>query len=279
MSIGTPSAIPPIEFNQLLQIKSSPATIVALLNEKERWYQSLRKTPHGNSKRVYPFWKMCLVCFKPYPCRTKEQATRNKTCSRTCQMLRVSQPRPYTRKALTQGKVTIIRCPVCKKRCPKRNCWLKKVKIPTCSNKCNGVLRGAEWKQHAHKGRAAWTPEAEQSCREKMMGEKNPAWKGGVTYFRSHGNYKGVKYVRCPQEFQVMARKDGYVMEHRLIVARLIGRPLTRVEVVHHDTHNPQNNDPTTLMLFRNNSDHKRFERHGTPEPIWRGSLHFTIAA
>jgi hypothetical protein len=40
----------------------------------------------------------------------------------------------------------------------------------------------------------------------------NPAWKGGVTYFKTHGNYIGVKYVRCPEEYLVMARKDGYVM-------------------------------------------------------------------
>jgi len=48
-----------------------------------------------------------------------------------------------------------------------------------------------------------------------MKGDKNPAWKDGITYFKTHGNYTGVKYIRCPDEYISMARKDGYVMEHR----------------------------------------------------------------
>jgi len=78
-----------------------------------------------------------------------------------------------------------------------------------------------------------------------------------VTYFRKHGNYKPVKYVRCPTEFLVMARKDGYVMEHRLIMANAVGRPLTRTEVVHHRNHNPQDNRLENLELFPNNQAHK----------------------
>jgi hypothetical protein len=93
-----------------------------------------------------------------------------------------------------------------------------------------------------------------------MSGSKNPAWKGGVTYFRKHGNYKPIKYVRCPVEWLAMARKDGYVMEHRLIVAKLLGRPLLRSEVVHHVNHDPQDNDPPNLELWATNRDHKLHE-------------------
>jgi len=132
-------------------------------------------------------------------------------------------------------------------------------------------MRGKEWAKHAHKGRAAWTKESEQSFCLKMRGQSNPAWKGGVTYFRKHGNYKPVKYVRCPLEFMAMARKDGYVMEHRLFVAQAIGRPLTRTEVVHHRNHDPQDNRLENLELFASNRDHKLYEHHGTPLPIWRG--------
>jgi hypothetical protein len=93
-----------------------------------------------------------------------------------------------------------------------------------------------------------------------MIGPGNPAWKGGVTYFRKRGNYKPVKYVRCPKDFLAMARKDGYIMEHRLIVAQMMGRCLTRTEVVHHRNHDPQDNRPENLELFPDNGTHKRTE-------------------
>ena len=92
------------------------------------------------------------------------------------------------------------------------------------------------------------------------FGPENPAWKGGVTYFRKHGNYKPIKYVRCPMEFMAMARKDGYVMEHRLIVAKALGRCLKRTEVVHHKNHDPQDNRLENLELFASNGEHKREE-------------------
>ena len=88
-------------------------------------------------------------------------------------------------------------------------------------------------------------------------GADNPAWKGGVTYFRKHGNYKPIKYVRCPQSYIAMARKDGYVMEHRLLMAQKLCRCLTRTEVVHHINHNPQDNRIENLELFPNNRAHK----------------------
>jgi hypothetical protein len=138
-----------------------------------------------------------------------------------------------------------------------------------CSSVCNGKVRGAEWAKHAHKGRAAWTEESERAFIAKMTGPLNPAWKGGVTYFSSHGNHVGARYVRCPTPFRSMARKDGYVMEHRLVVAQAMGRLLLRSEVVHHMDHNPRNNALENLVLFATNSDHKRFEARGLPLPIW----------
>lgn len=95
-----------------------------------------------------------------------------------------------------------------------------------------------------------------------MFGEDNPAWKGGVTHRRRRGNYVSVRYVRCPDHLRSMARKDGYVMEHRLIMAEWVGRPLLRRETVHHVDHNPLNNERSNLELFPCNRSHKMAE-HG----------------
>jgi hypothetical protein len=43
-------------------------------------------------------------------------------------------------------------------------------------------------------------------------------------------------------------------------MARLIGRLLTREEVVHHVNHDPQDNRPENLELFATNAEHKREE-------------------
>ena len=93
-----------------------------------------------------------------------------------------------------------------------------------------------------------------------MYGADNPAWRGGVTHKRTKGNYVGPRYVRCPAGLLCMARSDGYVMEHRLVMARRIGRPLLRSEVVNHINHDPRDNRPENLELYPSNGDHKRGE-------------------
>ena len=143
-----------------------------------------------------------------------------------------------------------------------------------CSRQCNGHYRGQEWKQHAHKGRAAWADTSHASQAEKMTGPNNPAWKGGLTYFKRKGKYanQSIKYVRCPLKFAAMARKDGYVMEHRLLVAAAMGRPLLRSECVHHSNHDATDNRLENLMLFASNADHKRYEHGQAIKPLWQPS-------
>ena len=256
--------IPPSIFAAIIQTRSSPETIAALLNEAEATHSPWPK--HWNARRVYPFWKTCKTCSTPFQCHTKEQATRNQYCGPGC------IPKPKREKLpLAERKGRVITCPTCGKEIWRPDAWLRKVKTPFCSRECNGKVRGKEWAQHAHKGRAAWTADSMASYLTKMTGAGNPAWKGGVTYFRKHGNYKPIKYVRCPVEFLPMARKDGYVMEHRLFVARAVGRCLLRSEVVHHRNHDPQDNRLENLELFVSNQAHKLYEAQGTPDPIWRG--------
>jgi len=121
-------------------------------------------------------------------------------------------------------------------------------------------------------GSSGWTEEGRKRSIASMTGPNNPGWKGGVAYIKRKGNYADypIKYVRCPQEFFAMARKDGYIMEHRLFVAQAMGRVLRRSEVVHHKNHDPTDNRLENLMLFASNSQHKRYEGTGSPEPLWQ---------
>jgi len=61
-----------------------------------------------------------------------------------------------------------------------------------------------------------------------------------------------------------MATKQGYVMEHRIVMSEHIGRPLRRGEIVHHKDGNGFNNNIENLELL-NDSDHKRYHANIAP--------------
>lgn len=84
--------------------------------------------------------------------------------------------------------------------------------------------------------------------RDGRFKENNQNWSGGKSY--SGG------YVKIRDPLNIMRDARGYVWEHRLVMARHIGRPLTRTEVVHHIDGNKQNNDISNLMLFASQALH-----------------------
>lgn len=79
--------------------------------------------------------------------------------------------------------------------------------------------------------------------RRNQLGKRNPRWKGGRVE-RTDG-YIAIK-IYPDDFFYPMARKDGYVSEHRLVMAQHLGRCLQPWEKVHHKdgikNHNEYNN-------------------------------------
>src|SRR5574343_1600053 len=154
--------------------------------------------------------KVCRVCGMPWTPTTRYQSARNKTCSATCAARAVglanSRPSPLKSAPLT--------CPVCGVLFHRSPTKRRGNRQPACSRKCRGIRDADLLRQVAEMGRSGWTDQSRASYAEKMTGPNNPAWKGGVTFRKGKGNYIGPRYVRCPADLLVMARADGYVMEH-----------------------------------------------------------------
>ena len=89
--------------------------------------------------------------------------------------------------------------------------------------------------------------------------EKNPAWKGGI--IRSHqAGYIRIKLA--PNDpFYAMCDSEGYVYEHRLVMAKSLGRCLTKNEFVHHRNQYNTDNDPKSLKLTSSNGEHARIHQ------------------
>lgn len=104
--------------------------------------------------------------------------------------------------------------------------------------------------------------------RGPRSGPGHPEWKGGVQIDK-HG-YRLV-WVGPDDPMACMARKSGrnrrshygYVPEHRLVMARHLGRPLESKEVVHHKNNVNDDNRIENLELFASNAEHLRHELTG----------------
>lgn len=95
--------------------------------------------------------------------------------------------------------------------------------------------------------------------RASFKKEKNPNWKGGRRISRG--------YVTILKPDYPFADKQGYVLEHRLIIEKHIGRYLTCGEVVHHINGNTADNRIKNLILFNGNGNHIRYEYGRATKP------------
>ena len=68
-------------------------------------------------------------------------------------------------------------------------------------------------------------------------------------YVSYNNGYKAIK-VKRGDFFRTMAREDGYCLEHRLVMAKSLGRCLLSWEVVHHINHIKNDNRIENLQLI-----------------------------
>ena len=67
---------------------------------------------------------------------------------------------------------------------------------------------------------------------------------------------KGYVYIYMPDHPK--ATKKGYVLEHRVVMEKILGRHLKDTETVHHIDGDTQNNEPTNLMLMDDECYHRK---------------------
>lgn len=81
---------------------------------------------------------------------------------------------------------------------------------------------------------------------QRAAGPDHAMWKGGRSV--SSSGYVRV-WVAPDDPMACMKLSDGYIAEHRLVMARNLGRPLLRSETVHHINGDPTDNRIENLQL------------------------------
>lgn len=80
----------------------------------------------------------------------------------------------------------------------------------------------------------------------RQRGPRHSKWRGGRITMKS--GYTRV-WVGADDPLASMRNSDGYVLEHRLVMAQSLGRPLTTHESVHHLDGDRSNNTVENLQL------------------------------
>lgn len=143
--------------------------------------------------------------------------------TKLCELLEMGIPLSVLRDKRNLFPIGVAICanPACGKEFP-----VYKVGVRCCSTECSGIVNG-----------------------ERQTGDRNPSWKGGRFHTTSG-------YTRVKVGFDhPMADHNGYVMEHRLVMSKVMGRPLTKDEHVHHKNGNRSDNRIENLELWSGKKD------------------------
>jgi predicted RNA-binding Zn-ribbon protein involved in translation (DUF1610 family) len=130
-------------------------------------------------------------------------------------------------------------------------------RVPVTCGNC-----GAEHITFAHNIRKETFTGLCRQCRH--TGTASNTWRGGRIM---KNGYIYVKIAPNHPFYSAMATSTGYVLEHRLVVAEHLGRPLRETEVVHHKNANKTDNRLENLELFISIKEHRKVMQQRHPHP------------
>src|SRR3990167_2668683 len=132
------------------------------------------------------------------------------------------------------------KCDTCSKTIYKKQHQMKRDRMNFCSQKCHWITR-----------------------KKYLLGKHNPNWNGGKMTAQSG-------YILICKPDHPNTQKTGYVMEHRLVMEKHLGRYLKPSEVVHHINHNRSDNRIGNLelvskkehrLIHNKDANHKPFKK------------------
>lgn len=192
----------------------------------------------------------CKNCGKTLPIERWKAKRGQKYCSQRC----------ATEAKRGVAKVPHVQrtCPWCRKTFAVQPSRLKQGRGKFCSRACQAehqkTITGEKHPRYGAYHSEESKLKISRTRKERVIprGPAHPRWKGG--YKTDSGGYRlvPVEYLSEAEKAlaEPMKTKAGYVMEHRLVVARRLGRPLKRNEIVHHKNGTKDDNRDENLEVL-----------------------------
>ena len=214
-------------------------------DERGRWWY------RGGKWKQRALVQRCPVCDEDFLSTDK----RNKTCSHVCGAMLMQREKPIAIQPVPAASIRNSDNPRYSQ--DQDGQWWYAPGGPKVHNRsraivCNCAVCGAPFlkcvyhREAAHCSRACGNRATHIANPGKVAGEKAPNWKGGRQIVR------GYVWIWDPEAAQRMrpGTKKPYVLEHRLVMEKMLGRDLRPRENVHHKNGIRDDNRPENLELW-----------------------------
>jgi hypothetical protein len=203
---------------------------------------------------------VCVTCGRSVDVKPASIRAGRRYCSTACKAAS-QRTRP------TPGKVEVA-CLECGTTflCPKA--WAREGRRKFCDRTCRNRHQAALTGEKSPRFGRTHTKASREKMAESRQavsprGPAHPQWKGGR--MTTGDGYIKVMIDALPPEQMALARAmrptQVYILEHRLVMAATLGRPLEAKEVVHHKNGIKSDNSPENLTLM-DWGPHSRKHRH-----------------